>query len=72
MSCIGIISTADDLLKNDGQKFLEMMETLAERRMQQAEQNARPAQPLDAESEDESSEEIDDDDSVSLTRYILD
>lgn len=28
----GILTVADDLLKNDGQKFLEMMEQLAERR----------------------------------------
>jgi hypothetical protein len=28
-----ILTVADDLLKNDGQKFLEMMEQLAERRM---------------------------------------
>ena len=31
---------ADDLLKNDGQKFLEMMEQLAERRMQREEEAA--------------------------------
>lgn len=29
----GILTVADDLLKNDGKKFLEMMERLAERRM---------------------------------------
>lgn len=30
----GILTVADDLLKNDGRKFIEMMEQLAERRMQ--------------------------------------
>lgn len=29
---------ADDLLKNDGKKFIEMMEQLAERRMQREDQ----------------------------------
>ncbi|ODA77239.1 hypothetical protein RJ55_06866 [Drechmeria coniospora] len=29
----GILSVADDLLKNDGKRFIEMMEQLAERRM---------------------------------------
>nr|CDI56501.1 conserved hypothetical protein [Melanopsichium pennsylvanicum 4] len=29
----GILTVADDMLKNDGRKFLEMMEQLAERRM---------------------------------------
>ncbi|PMD48928.1 hypothetical protein L207DRAFT_448201 [Hyaloscypha variabilis F] len=29
----GILTVADDLLKNDGKKFIEMMEQLAERRM---------------------------------------
>lgn len=43
---------ADDLLKNDGQKFLEMMEQLAERRMQREEDAA-------AGIEDDSDEESD-------------
>ncbi|MCJ1473750.1 Stress response protein nst1 [Lambiella insularis] len=30
----GILTVADDLLKNDGKKFIDMMEQLAERRMQ--------------------------------------
>jgi hypothetical protein len=45
----GILTVADDLLKNDGQKFLEMMEQLADRRMQRAEEAAAE---LDAISED--------------------
>lgn len=38
----GILTVADDLLKNDGKKFIEMMEQLAERRMQR-EQEAQYA-----------------------------
>lgn len=34
----GILTVADDLLKNDGQKFIDMMEQLAERRMQREEE----------------------------------
>ncbi|KAF9484220.1 hypothetical protein BDN70DRAFT_182955 [Pholiota conissans] len=49
-----ILTVADDLLKNDGQKFLEMMEQLAERRMQREEEAA-----IDV--EDESDEESEDD-----------
>ncbi|SMR47109.1 unnamed protein product [Zymoseptoria tritici ST99CH_1A5] len=44
-----LLTVADDLLKNDGRKFIEMMEQLAERRMQresrsqyEAEHNAYP------------------------------
>ena len=33
----GILTVADDLLKNDGKKFIDMMEQLAERRMQREE-----------------------------------
>lgn len=32
------MTVADDLLKNDGKKFIEMMEQLAERRMQREEE----------------------------------
>lgn len=34
----GILTVADDLLKNDGKKFIDMMEQLAERRMQREEE----------------------------------
>lgn len=34
----GILTVAEDLLKNDGKKFIEMMEQLAERRMQREEE----------------------------------
>lgn len=49
------MTVADDLLKNDGQKFLEMMEQLAERRMQREEEAT-------GDIEDESDEEDEDDD----------
>lgn len=50
---------ADDLLKNDGQKFLEMMEQLADRRMQR---EGDAAAELDRMSE----EDADEDDGVEL------
>ena len=49
-----ILTVADDLLKNDGQKFLEMMEQLAERRLQREEEAA-------ADVEDESDDDLDED-----------
>jgi len=39
----GILTVADDLLKNDGKKFIEMMEQLAERRMQREEEASAAA-----------------------------
>jgi len=50
------LTVADDLLKNDGKKFLEMMERLAERRMQREEEAAmeqRDFEDDDDEYEDE-------------------
>lgn len=59
----GILTVADDLLKNDGKKFIEMMEQLAERRMQREEEQQYAAagihaghnhgQPLDDDGYDE-------------------
>jgi len=55
-----ILTVADDLLKNDGQKFLEMMEQLAERRMQREQQ---AAQDLEEDSDADHGEEgVDEDD----------
>ena len=51
----GILTVADDLLKNDGQKFLEMMESLAERRLQREEEAAAGFE--DSEEEDEQDED---------------
>ncbi len=50
------MTVADDLLKNDGQKFLEMMEQLAERRMQREEEAAADVED-DSEDEEEDEEE---------------
>ena len=52
---------ADDLLKNDGQKFLEMMEQLAERRMQREEEAAVDVEE-DSEDEDDEGDDEDEDD----------
>ena len=58
---------ADDLLKNDGKKFIEMMEQLAERRMQRETEAAYPATdyrhpnaPLDSHGEPLDEEAYDD------------
>lgn len=40
----GILTVADDLLKNDGGKFLEMMEQLAVARVVREEQNVKDMQ----------------------------
>lgn len=55
----GILTVADDLLKNDGKKFIEMMEQLAERRMQREEEAMLEAREFDEEDDDE---DYDDDD----------
>ncbi|KAG8996353.1 hypothetical protein FRB93_000737 [Tulasnella sp. JGI-2019a] len=62
-----ILTVADDLLKNDGQKFLEMMEQLAERRMLREEAAAEAIMSEEDsddedDSEDESGSEEDEDD----------
>lgn len=59
-----ILTVADDLLKNDGGKFLEMMEQLAERRMQRDEEAAKEVEMASDEEEDdpEESEEDEEDD----------
>lgn len=46
ISSDGILTVADDLLKNDGKHFIDMMEQLAERRMQREEEIHYPTQPL--------------------------
>ncbi|CAO1632056.1 unnamed protein product [Sympodiomycopsis kandeliae] len=57
----GILTVADDLLKNDGQKFLEMMEQLADRRMQREEDAAAE---LDAISDDDAEDDDNDIDDI--------
>ncbi|KAI7884884.1 hypothetical protein K492DRAFT_204367 [Lichtheimia hyalospora FSU 10163] len=50
----GILTVADDLLQNDGRKFLDMMEKLAERRLQKEEEVSEQAEEyLDEVDEDE-------------------
>lgn len=63
----GILTVADDLLKNDGQKFLEMMEQLADKRIQREREAAESVNGNDSDGgtddddEDGSEEEYDDD-----------
>lgn len=49
----GILTVADDLLKNDGSKFLEMMEQLAVARHVREEQNIRDLEETEEEDYDE-------------------
>ncbi|KAG0182864.1 Stress response protein nst1 [Apophysomyces sp. BC1021] len=61
----GILTVADDLLKNDGKKFLDMMERLAERRMQKEEEvNLEQGEDYydDDDEDDEAYEEEEDED----------
>ncbi|EPY51927.1 fungal protein [Schizosaccharomyces cryophilus OY26] len=68
----GILTVADDLLKNDGKKFIEMMEQLAERRMQREDNNTfHEPEMYDSgieydENEDEEDEDIDEEDEDEL------
>lgn len=56
------MTVADDLLKNDGKKFLEMMERLAERRMQrEEEESAMDRGEYYDEDEDEDEDEYEED-----------
>jgi TATA-binding protein-associated factor Taf7 len=57
----GILTVADDLLKNDGKKFLEMMERLAERRMQREEEAAAMEREYYEEEEDDDDDEYEED-----------
>lgn len=73
-----ILTVADDLLKNDGQKFLEMMEQLAERRMQREEEAAADIEDDSEEDEEdegvedeEDDEEDDEDDEEEEVSYFV-
>ena len=76
-----ILTVADDLLKNDGQKFLEMMEQLAERRMQREEEAAAEVgmdseeedddEDGDEEDEDEDEEDEDDDEEEEVRTFSI-
>lgn len=60
----GILTVADDLLKNDGKKFLDMMERLAERRMQKEDTTPDQSNNYFQEEEDDEDAFDDDDDEV--------
>lgn len=62
----GIITVADDMLKNDGAKFLEMMEQLAVKRSVREEQNVNDLH------EEETDDEEEDDDDISESHRIAD
>lgn len=57
-----ILTVADDLLKNDGQKFLEMMEQLAERRMAREEEAVGDVEDDSEDDEEDDADEDDDED----------
>ncbi|ETS62645.1 hypothetical protein PaG_03289 [Moesziomyces aphidis] len=58
----GILTVADDMLKNDGRKFLEMMEQLAERRMHREELTNAELAPSDDEDDVDGPDDVDDED----------
>ncbi|MBW0505640.1 hypothetical protein O181_045355 [Austropuccinia psidii MF-1] len=63
----GILTVADDLLRNDGQKFLEMMESLADKRIQRerdAAENLLAGLEDDENDGDEYDDEEDEDDEL--------
>ena len=71
------MTVADDLLKNDGKKFLEMMEQLAERRMQREldaegdiEDSEDDDEEVDEEDEGDEEDEDDDDDEEVRNQYL--
>lgn len=60
----GILTVADDLLKNDGKKFLDMMERLAERRMQKEDNTSDQSNNYFQEDEDDDDNFEDEEDDV--------
>lgn len=62
----GVITVADDMLKNDGAKFLEMMEQLAVRHIAREDLNVRELQ------EETDEDDVDDDDSISESQRLED
>lgn len=71
----GILTVADDLLKNDGKKFIEMMEQLAERRMAREEAltttDYEDEEEYDDDEEDEEYDDDEDDEIVIIFLYLL-
>jgi hypothetical protein len=64
----GILTVADDLLKNDGKKFLDMMERLAERRMQKEDNTPDPSNNYFQDEEDDEDAFDDEDDEVNFNK----
>lgn len=64
----GILTVADDLLKNDGKKFLDMMERLAERRMQKEDNTPDQSNNYFQEEEDDEDAFDDEDDEVNYNK----
>jgi hypothetical protein len=62
------LTVADDLLKNDGKKFLDMMEKLAERRMQK--EDISPADSNYFQDEDDDDDGFEDDEDEVKIRKI--
>ncbi|KTW28860.1 hypothetical protein T552_01489 [Pneumocystis carinii B80] len=60
----GIFTVADDLLKNDGKKFIEMMEQLAERRIQREEEAVMEIETTEFDSDDEEYDDESNDDEM--------
>jgi hypothetical protein len=58
----GVLTVADDLLKNDSTRFLEMMEQLAERRMMREEAAIQMMADDERDLEDEDDEDLEDED----------
>jgi hypothetical protein len=56
----GILTVADELLKNDGQKFLAMMESLADKRIQREREAAESIMMDDDEDLDDDDEDYED------------
>ena len=67
----GILTVADDLLKNDGKKFIDMIEHLAEKRMRREEEMEALADYVLDENEDEE-DDYDDGDDMDEENYYKD
>jgi hypothetical protein len=67
----GILTVADDLLKNDGKKFLDMMERLAERRMQKEDTSSGQGNNYFQEDEDDEDAFEEEDEEVFEYRIVL-
>lgn len=65
----GILTVADDLLKNDGTRFLEMMESITLKRLQKEREFAQRV--IEDEDEDEEDDDEDDEDEGEQRDYAL-